>query len=119
MRQPLQLEAIKNQLAGAIYNVAAKPIAVFDRDECQLIWDALDRLGQYEAHESAVKEALGLQHMLDTMTRDGESGDVINIDGDIDAVLTAALELNVDSVKSPLVFMDYTDEASPGQPPPA
>jgi len=59
MRQPLQLEAIKNQLAGAIYNVAAKPIAVFDRDECQLIWDALDRLDQYEAREAAVLSEFG------------------------------------------------------------
>jgi len=71
-------------------------------------------MDEYEAREAAVKEALRLQDTLDTMTRDGESGDVINIYGDIDAVLTAALELNVDSVKSPLVFMDYTDEASPG-----
>ena len=59
MRQPLQLEGIKNQLAGAIYNVADKPIAVFDRDECKLIWDALDRLDQYEAREAAVLSEFG------------------------------------------------------------
>ena len=54
MRQPLPLEGIKDQLMSAIYNVADKPIAVFDRDECRLIWDALDRLDQYEARAAAV-----------------------------------------------------------------
>ena len=61
MRQPLQLEGIKNQLAGAIYNACAipSPSAVFDRDECKLIWDALDRLDQYEAREAAVLSEFG------------------------------------------------------------
>jgi hypothetical protein len=59
MRQPLQLEGIRNQLTSAIYNVAAKPIAVFNRDECQLIWDALDRLDQYEARAAAVLAEFG------------------------------------------------------------
>ena len=59
MRQPLQLEGIKDQLMSAIYNVADKPIAVFDRDECRLIWDALDRLDQYEAREAAVLSEFG------------------------------------------------------------
>jgi hypothetical protein len=56
MRQPLPLTGIRDQLTSAIYNVAESPIAVFDRDECQLIWDALDRLDQYEARAAAVLE---------------------------------------------------------------
>jgi hypothetical protein len=59
VRQPLQLEGIRNQLTSAIYNVAAKPIAVFNRDECQLIWNALDRLDQYEARAAAVLAEFG------------------------------------------------------------
>ena len=59
MRQPLQLTGIRDQLTSAIYNVADKPIAVFDRDECRLIWNALDRLDQYEARAAAVLAEFG------------------------------------------------------------
>jgi hypothetical protein len=59
MKQRQDLTKIKDQLTSAIYNVAANPIAVFDRDECRLIWDALDRLDQYEARAAAVLAEFG------------------------------------------------------------
>jgi len=62
MKQNQDLTKIKDQLTAAAYNVAVKPIAVFDRDECFTLLEVLKRLDEYDA-SAALEE---LQHEMDS-----------------------------------------------------